>query len=169
MPRPKNPEGPTPKRNMRVEDSTWEPALHRARHEDNTTLTRVVQTRLDIYGHPLPDDAPTIDPWDIIMRITDGAIGSNANLGLAITAAEDLARVLGRRPERRATTTGISAELRQALADRLGVPNEPSATVRVDTDQVPYLQGLAHANVGGAAELADRILAHGPVDVWIAP
>ena len=36
-----------------------------------------------------------------------------------------------------------------------------------EKDQIPYLRGLAHANVEGAQELIDAIDTHGAVEIWL--
>lgn len=99
MPRPKT--GETPKRNIRVPDTTWDAAHGRAAEEDRT-LSSVVNSYLARYGADLPDDAPNGDPWDLVNHVmkqyAEGRVGPDTNLGTAVDAAADLLRALGIRP-----------------------------------------------------------------------
>lgn len=96
MPRPKT--GETPKRNIRVPDTTWNAAHERATQEDRT-LSAVVNSYLGRYGAELPDDAPTGDPWALVNHVmkqyAEGKVGPTTDLGTAVDAASDLLRALG--------------------------------------------------------------------------
>jgi hypothetical protein len=99
MPRPAT--GETPKRNIRIEDAIWDPALQRARHEKRT-LTAVVKAFLARYGRTAPAGAPVVDPWDVVNLVArefaDG-VGPDTNLDAAVDAAADLLRTLGLAPQ----------------------------------------------------------------------
>jgi hypothetical protein len=96
MPRPKT--GETPKRNIRVPDTTWDAAHGRAAQEDRT-LSAVVNSYLARYGAALPDDAPSGDPWELVNLVmkqyAEGRVGPTTDLGTAVDAAADLLRALG--------------------------------------------------------------------------
>lgn len=102
MPRPKT--GETPKRNIRVPDTTWDAARNRAGQEDRT-IAAVVNSYLARYGAELPDDAPDGNPWDLVNHVmqqyADGRVGPATHLGVAVDAAADLLRALGIRATRK--------------------------------------------------------------------
>lgn len=106
MPRPKT--GETPKRNIRVPDSTWDAAHARAAQEDRT-LSAVVNSYLARYGADLPDDAPSGNPWELVngvmQQYAEGRVGPATDLGTAVDAAADLLRALGIRPEAKGAVT----------------------------------------------------------------
>lgn len=96
MPRPKT--GETPKRNIRVPDSTWDAARDRAA-EEGRTIAAVVNSYLTRYGAELPDDAPAGDPWALVNHVMKQyaavKVGPATDLGTAVDAASDLLRALG--------------------------------------------------------------------------
>lgn len=105
MPRPKT--GETPKRNIRVPDTTWNAARDRATEEERT-IAAVVNSYLARYGAHLPDDAPSGNPWELVngvmQQYAEGRVGPATDLGTAVDAAADLLRALGIRPERKGSS-----------------------------------------------------------------
>jgi hypothetical protein len=99
MPRPAT--GETPKRNIRIEDEIWLPALERARGESRT-LTRVVKEYLSTYGAQAHPEHVSADPWDVVnlvvREITSGRVGPDTDLDAAVEAAAGMLRALGVNP-----------------------------------------------------------------------
>lgn len=97
----------TPKRNMRIPDTTWESVLRRAEAE-GTDATKITNRLLDLYGRELSENAPTADPWDVVrcvMRdVAGGAVGPDTDLELAAFAGEILLHALGIRAAREQQT-----------------------------------------------------------------
>ena len=96
MPRPAT--GQTPKRNIRIGDDIWDPALERARDEGKT-LTTVVKDYLATYGatgRPAPDE---VDPWEVVnlvvREVGTGGVGPATDLDAAVAAASALLEALG--------------------------------------------------------------------------
>lgn len=99
---PRHPVGETPKRSIRAPGEIWDPARARAR-EEQTTITRVINSYLARYGTDLPEDAPTADPWDIVnlaLHHLEGRLSPITDVPAAVDAAADLLRALGFRPQR---------------------------------------------------------------------
>lgn len=98
MPRPKT--GETPKRNFRVPDSIWLPAMERADQEGHNP-TSLLSKLLARYAKQPGAKAQELDPWDVV-RLVTGGMGIEANpdtdLNEAVEVAADLLRTLGVRP-----------------------------------------------------------------------
>lgn len=99
MPRPAT--GETPKRNIRIEDAIWVPALERAQAEGRT-LTRVVKEYLATYGAQAGPESGTADPWEVVnlvvREVTEGRVGPDTDLDAAAEAACALLEALGTTP-----------------------------------------------------------------------
>lgn len=98
MPRPKT--GVTPKRNFRMPDAVWLPAVEKAEQEGRT-MTAVISSALTRYAAAPAPDAPEHDPWTVVravMRELSIEVSSNINLDEAVEIASDLLRALGVKP-----------------------------------------------------------------------
>ncbi|MBA9005861.1 hypothetical protein [Thermomonospora cellulosilytica] len=99
MPRPRT--GETPKRNLRIGDPIWNPALERAQAEGRT-LTQVIRDYLVTYGAQSRPDALSVDPWDVVnlvvRELTGSRVGPDTDLPRAAEAAAELLRALGITP-----------------------------------------------------------------------
>jgi hypothetical protein len=99
MPRPKT--GETPKRNIRIPDALWDPAMGKAK-EEGRTIASVIHSALGRYIADPGDDAPTGDPWELVNHVmrqhAGGQVGPTTDLRTAVDAAADLLRSLGIRP-----------------------------------------------------------------------
>jgi hypothetical protein len=96
MARPRT--GETPKRNLRIEDEIWNPALERAQTEGRT-LTKVVKAYLATYGAQTRPGSVTADPWDVVnlvvRELAAGRVGPGTDLDAAAEAAAEMLRALG--------------------------------------------------------------------------
>jgi len=181
MPRTPSPDGPTPKRNVRITDKIWTPALARAEAETEAlpagakkiTLTNVLQERVEIYGHPLSEGAPQVDPWEVVELLTEqytgGGFRDNARADLAITAARDLLRVLDIEDTAgaRSVRVTIPQQLLHTLIQRIAPDGVVGSILTLDKDLIPFLEGQAAAGVEGAADLIDDLREYGKVDAWV--
>lgn len=102
MPRPAT--GQTPKRNLRIEDAIWLPALARA-EEEGRSVASVVREYLATYGAQAQPQAGEINPWDVVnlvvREVTAGRVGPATDLEAAVRAAAELLAALGMSPVRR--------------------------------------------------------------------
>jgi hypothetical protein len=99
MPRPAT--GVTPKRQIRIGDAVWDPAIERARAEGRS-LAKVVTEFLATYGAQAHPEAGSVDPWDVVNLVvreaTAGRVGPSTDLEAAVAAAVELLRALGITP-----------------------------------------------------------------------